>query len=157
MRGEAADRYWSQLEAKIADLNLQSAVQMTGYLAADAVSHCLRGADIGVLPFNHGVTLKSGSLLALMAHQLPVIATHATPADPEINEQLVQRIEPRNVDALASALMQLLSDSALRSRLANAGYHFSQQFSWGHITEDHLEIYRSLLKTSSLLSSEFVA
>lgn len=157
LQGEAADRYWNQLEAKIAELNLQSAVRMTGYLAADAVSHCLRGADIGVLPFNHGVTLKSGSLLALMAHQLPVIATHATPADPEINEQLVQVIEPRSVDCLATALTQLLSDSALRNRLSNAGYHFSQQFSWSHITENHLEIYRSLLKTSSLLSSEFVA
>ncbi|HEY9697781.1 MAG TPA: glycosyltransferase family 4 protein [Trichocoleus sp.] len=157
LQGEAADRYWNQLQAKIAELQLQDGVQMTGYLEAEAVSQCLAGADLGVLPFNHGVTLKSGSLLALMAHRLPVIATQASPADPDITTHLVQLIEPRNRDALAAALIQMLTQPDLRARLANAGYAFSRQFSWSQITQSHLKIYRSLLKSPTFISSEFAA
>jgi len=50
-RGEDAKRYWDQLHALVAELDL---VYLTGYVRAETASHYLTGADIGVLPFNHG-------------------------------------------------------------------------------------------------------
>lgn len=56
LRGEEAKRYWDQLHALVAELDLSQLVYLTGYVRAETASHYLTGADIGVLPFNHGLT-----------------------------------------------------------------------------------------------------
>lgn len=150
--GEQASKYWNKLQNEITLLGLANTVYMTGYVDEETASQYLTGVDVGVLPFHHGVTLKSGSLLALMAHNLPVIATQATSSDPNLTEHLIQPIPTRNVPALAEALNQLLTDANLRDRLSTAGKAFSQQFSWDSIADAHIEIYRQVLmpKTVSL-------
>lgn len=146
---QQADRYWQQLCHLIDDLKLDTFVYMTGYLDANCVSEYLSGVDIGVLPFNHGVTLKSGSLLAMLAHALPVVATRSTPPDFDLEQQSWLRlVPPRQVSALATVLDQLLADSWLQQQLGTAGYQFSQQFDWENITNAHLDIYTSVLKSA---------
>ncbi|MGV0023374.1 glycosyltransferase [Phormidesmis priestleyi] len=152
LRGEEAQNYWQQLENTIADLDLKKQVHMTGYLNADTASHYLTASDIGILPFNHGVTLKSGSLLALMAHQLPVIATCVDSSD----LQFVRAIAPRNVDQLADELTNLLCDPKLRDQLSLSGYQFSQQFDWSSIADSHLKVYQSVLSESTAIASTAV-
>jgi glycosyltransferase involved in cell wall biosynthesis len=146
--GEQATRYWQQLHTKVAELGLTSIVHMTGYLATETASRYLSGADIGVLPFHHGVTLKSGSLLTLLSHHLPVIATHIETSDAELNPEIIQPIPPRHVNELASAMLALISDPARCQQLAEAGYSFSCQFSWQAITAAHWQVYQSVLQTS---------
>lgn len=60
-------------------MGLDRRVHLTGYLAAERASAYLTGSDLGVLPFNHGVTGKSGALLAMLAHGLPIVATRSSP------------------------------------------------------------------------------
>lgn len=140
LRGEEAKQYWNKLESRIAELQLTDKVHMTGYVPSEMASIYLSGADIGVLPFNHGVTLKSGSLLALMAHRLPVIATRS------IDSTLkVKQIPPRDSNALTKALLELIQDSSERDRLSEQGYQFAEQFNWQTIAQAHVEIYRSVL------------
>lgn len=141
LRGEDAKQYWNKLKTIISNLNITDKVHMTGYVPSDIASIYLSGSDIGVLPFNHGVTLKSGSLLALMLHQLPVIATST---DPSLND-IVKHIPPRDPDSLANVLIDLIEDSSERDRLSHLGYQFAQQFDWNTIAQSHLEIYRSVL------------
>ncbi|MBD2079957.1 glycosyltransferase [Leptolyngbya sp. FACHB-17] len=142
LRGAEAKQYWNKLESTLSELQLNGRVHMTGYVPGEVASVYLSGADIGVLPFNHGVTLKSGSLLALMAHQLPVIATRST--DSTLTS-LVKQIPSRNSDALIHALLELIEDPSERFRLAQQGYQFVQQLNWKTIAEAHLAIYRSVL------------
>jgi polysaccharide biosynthesis protein PslF len=141
---EQASSYWQRLEYKVAELNLNSCVYMTGYMDADAISQSLAGVDIGVLPFNHGVTLKSGSLLTLMAHALPIVATCANPAEIGL-EKVVQIVPPRSIVSLADEITNLLQDANLRQRLGAAAYQFSRQFNWINIADAHLSIYQSIL------------
>lgn len=141
---QQAQQYWQKLTAEIAQLNLQNHVHRTGYVDDCIASQYLSGSDIGVLPFNHGVTLKSGSLLALMAHGLPVIATRSHPPDPDLDDTLVQQVAPRDVDELAMELNRLLKDEYLRKQLGAAGKAFSQRFSWSAIARAHTSIYQAL-------------
>jgi glycosyltransferase involved in cell wall biosynthesis len=148
--GEQAANYWHKLQTLIADLSLENQVHMTGYLENNAVSHYLLTADVGVLPFNHGVTLKSGSLLALMAHHLPVIATRSTPPDPALeDDQLLRWVTPRDIEGLASELIRLFSNAEARHQLSQAGDRFSRQFSWPDIAQKHHDIYQALLSAPS--------
>ncbi|WP_315788832.1 glycosyltransferase [Fischerella sp. JS2] len=140
LRGEEAKRYWDKLHALARELNLGNKVYFTGYLDAETASEYLAGADIGVLPFNHGLTMKSGSLLTLLAHGLPVIGTqHNIPLPSGMRVQLVP---PRHVDALTDALCQLLNNPNQRSSIVEAGCAFVEQFSWSRIARSHLKIYQ---------------
>jgi len=156
--GEQATRYWNQLLETIADLNLTKMVYMTGYLDAEKASKCLSGSDIGVLPFNHGVTLKSGSLLAMMAHSLPIVATRSDDSNFELEaEQIVRLVVPRNVNQLIAELGELIADSEARNQLGKAGQQFSRGFSWSSITDAHREIYRTVLEGTTITASGSIA
>lgn len=158
LQGEAAHHYWEKLQKTVAELGLMNQVHLTGYLDAQTASRYLAAADIGVLPFNHGVTLKSGSLLALMAHGLPVIATRATPVDSDLeNQGLIRSITPRNSDELATALIELLTHVSLRHQLGSSGKAFSRQFAWSSIAEAHVSVYQSVLENRVFSLSRSVA
>jgi glycosyltransferase involved in cell wall biosynthesis len=152
LRGSDAQNYWQKLEDTIAQLDLKNHVHMTGYLDADTASHYLTASDIGVLPFNHGVTLKSGSLLTLMAHRLPVVASCINSGD----LPCVREIAPRNVNQLSDELTNLLCDPELRHQLSLSGYRFSKQFNWSSITDSHLKIYQSVLSESPAIASNAI-
>lgn len=152
---KSAVQYWKQLECRISELSLNNTVRMTGYVSEDIISQNLAGADVGVLPFNHGVTLKSGSLLTLMMHALPVVATRATPPEPEL-EALLRLIPPRSIKALTDEMIYLLSNPELRLRLGAAAYQFSQQFSWNSIADAHVAVYQTVLQQKSTTLSSML-
>ncbi|PSM45981.1 group 1 glycosyl transferase [Chroococcidiopsis sp. CCALA 051] len=148
LQAEAAKSYWDRLQLLVKELHLSDRVSMTGYVSGETASHYLSGADLGVLPFNHGVTLKSGSLLALMAHGLPVIATRSTPPDPDLlAENLLELIPTRNDTALTEALLKLIPDRAKCDRLSATASTLSDRFTWSAIAKAHNNIYQQLLTT----------
>ena len=147
---EEAAWYWEKLRSLVSELGLNGTVALTGYVPEDVASRLLSGADVGVLPFNHGVTLKSGTLLALFAHGLPVAATRADPPEPELIDGLLLRlVERREVSGLADALSDLLADAGERARLREAGHDYIRGLSWSAAAEHHLEVYESVLENAS--------
>jgi len=89
----------------VAKLDLSQRVHLTGYMSAETASHTIDGADIGVLPFNHGLTLKSGSLLALLA-----TLTGGSYAAYCLYLTVTQSSLPPDIDALAAGLLELLNN-----------------------------------------------
>ena len=145
--GDEADWYWNKLRALVGELGLDSSVSMTGYVSEEEASRLLSGVDVGVLPFNDGVTLKSGTLLTLFAHGLPVVATRPDPPEPDlVDGQLVRLVEQRDAAGLSAVLSDLLGDSSMRTRLGAAGRAYAGNLSWPETAERHLEVYRSVLK-----------
>jgi glycosyltransferase involved in cell wall biosynthesis len=104
-----------------------------------------------VLPFNYGLTLKSGALLTLFAHGLPVVGTRPDPPDPPelANGRLVRLVERRDAPGLAAALSGLLSDAGERARLGKAGRAYSRDLSWSAIAERHVEVYEAVLENGA--------
>ena len=142
--GEQAKMYWERLHTLVTTSELEKTVHFTGYVSAETASRYLLGANVGVLPFHHGVTLKSGSLLALLAHGLPVVATRPDLPDRGLDDCL-QFVSPRDPNRLAIALMDLLNDRAKCHQLGNAGYTVAQTFTWDTIAKTHLRLYRAAL------------
>lgn len=145
--GAEALRYVDSLPRLAADLDIQDDVDWTGHIADDEASRLLSGADLGVLPFNHGASLKSGSLLSLLAHGLPTVTTEHTPPIREI-ASLARVVPPRDPDHLAGAVLSLLTDAPACSRFQQAGWAFTSRFTWESITQQHLTLYTSLLPGS---------
>lgn len=147
LRGEEAAWYRNKLRALVAELGLDGVAAMTGYVPEGEASRSLSGADVGVLPFNHGVNLKSGALLTLFAHGLPVVATRSDPPEPELADgRLARLVERRDASGLASALLELLDDGPERTRLGEAGRVYTRDLSWSAIAERHVEVYEAVLE-----------
>ena len=152
--GDEADWYWNKLRGLIEELGLDGSVGMTGYVPEREASRLLSGADVGVLPFNEGVTLKSGTLLTLFAHGLPVVATRPDPPEPDlVDGQLLRLVERRDATKLSAVLSDLLEDSQMRTRLGEAGLAYAGNLSWPATAERHVEVYKSVLKRETKAST----
>ncbi len=145
--GQKATKYWQKVQQQVQDLNLTAHVHCTGYIDAEQASRYLSGSDLGVLPFNPGVSLKSGSLLAMLAHRLPTIATCTHETDQVLTEQCVVApvTTPRAARPLTEAINALMDNPTEQQRLREAGHAFGQPFTWDSITNRHQVIYQQLL------------
>jgi glycosyltransferase involved in cell wall biosynthesis len=152
--GDEADWYWNKLQTLVGELGLDGTVEMTGYVPEEEASRLISGADVGVLPFNEGVTLKSGTLLALFAHGLPVVATRPDPPEPDlVDGRLVRLVERRDVAGISSVLSELLADGPQRARLGEAGRIYTRNLSWSAVAERHEQVYRATLKRGTKASA----
>jgi glycosyltransferase involved in cell wall biosynthesis len=143
---EEAAAFRRQLAGHAAERGVAGSVTVTGHLPAAEVSRILHGADAAVLPLTAGVTTKSGALLALWAHRLPVVATRAAEPDPELTDGRTAVLvdEVRSGPALATGIRRLLDDPALAGRVAAGGAAAAAPRSWDAIAARHADIYAAV-------------
>jgi glycosyltransferase involved in cell wall biosynthesis len=142
--GHEGPAYRDRLLVLRDELGLNTAVHLTGYLLDAAVSGLLFAADLVALPFTYGLSFKSGSLLAALAHGAPVVGT-CSPGEDDRASDYLRRVPRRDADALAKTLLDLLGDPAERLRLAQAGQQAAKPFAWSAIADAHLDVYRTVL------------
>jgi glycosyltransferase involved in cell wall biosynthesis len=93
--------------------------------------------------------------LEAMATSLPVLATRVS-AVPEvvIDEKTGVLVPPRDVDALARAMVRLASDSELRASLGAAGRaRVRSVFGLDRMIEETLIVYRDVLADAGALGA----
>jgi len=102
-------------------------VLQLGYVDNDALAQWLAGA--GVLAFPSVYEGFGFPPLEAMAAGVPVVAS-AAGAVPEVVGDGAVLVPPRDVDALANALVSVLDDTALRTALVDKGRFRAAQFTW---------------------------
>ena len=129
----------------IARLGLAPHVQWSGrFVPSDALAAHLAAADVVALPYLEASS--SGVLLAAYAHARPVVATSVggLPALVE-HGRTGLLVRPRDPDALAAALRELLGDPARRARMgADARRLVEQRHGWDDAAAAHAALYREL-------------
>lgn len=80
-----------------------------------------------------------------MIHSAPVISSNAT-CLPEVYGDAAHYFDPLNVQAMADAINEVLTDKQLRERLITAGHAQAAKYSWKHMAEQTLALYNSVLK-----------
>jgi glycosyltransferase involved in cell wall biosynthesis len=151
--------YLEHVESLVHDLRVADRVQWTGFTGASEVSANLLAADCAVLPYREGASLRHGSLMAALAHGLPILTT-ATPAEqieigdkaPPVEEvfpalrdgENARLVPPEDPARMAAAVVEVMSDPGSRARLASAARELSHRLDWDTIARQHLEAYRTL-------------
>jgi polysaccharide biosynthesis protein PslF len=134
-----------RIDHAIAGAGLEGRIIRSGFLPPGEVSAGLLASDVCVLPFSDGASLRRSSMLAAMAHALPVVSTLAERPDPLLsngeNVVLVQRDSPA---AIADAVERLWRDDALRQRVAAGAGSLARRSSWVGVAGQHMELYRGL-------------
>ncbi|MCX7670777.1 MAG: glycosyltransferase family 4 protein [Anaerolineae bacterium] len=144
--------YLERVERLIAELNLGAQVQWTGFVSNEEVSANLLAADCAVLPYREGASLRHGSLMAALAHGLPIVSTRPPDAVREAaglfpvlqNDKSALLVPAEDPQALAEAVTRVMSDPTLRKQLAQAALDLAREFTWDTIAERHIEMYRRL-------------
>ncbi len=144
------------LDRQARELGLHDSLIWTGYLDPQGVSAALLSADIAVLPFADGASFRRGSLLAVLAHGLPLITTTPAPLPspkskvqslkwPElVDGENALLIAPGDTAALAKWIEALAADPYLRARLAARAKELARFFSWDSIARMHVDLYAHL-------------
>jgi colanic acid/amylovoran biosynthesis glycosyltransferase len=108
-----------EIEARIAELHLESKITLVGEVHSDQVAERLRHADLFCLPsFFEGIPI---SIMEAMATGLPVVAT-AVGGIPElvIDRRTGFLVPAGRPDALADAIEAFVADPTLRTSMAAA-------------------------------------
>lgn len=85
--------------------------------------------------------------LEAMAHGAPVISSNAT-CLPEIYGSAAHYFDPLDIQAMADAINEVLTDKGLRKSLVEAGNVRVISYSWRRMAEQTLEVYRKVLSDS---------
>ncbi len=137
----------NQLSDSLKTANLSRNFKFIGNLKDDVLPAVYNCADVFVLP-----SIQEGQGIVLLEAQAsgkPVVAFDIG----GVNEALQDKktgllINPRNVDALADALLKLLTDKALREKMGSNGQRFvAENYTWDICAKKMLKVYHEALKT----------
>lgn len=139
--------YLEQMEILIGDLSLADRVAWTGYVDGPEVSASFWGSDICVLPYRDGVSFRRGTLMAALAHGMPIVSTHPRVEIGQIVEgENMALAPPGDAEALAEKIRAVAASDQLRQRLARGASELSRLFSWEAIAEETIKVYERTLR-----------
>jgi glycosyltransferase involved in cell wall biosynthesis len=137
----ANEAYLASVLALVSHLGLQARVHWTDYLPDTEVSAAFALSDLCVLPYRDGASLRRGSLMAAMAHGMPILSTEPESPVRELDDGGNIRLVPRgSPTALAEAAWELWQDPPTLRRLAEGAKELSVRFRWEGIAKRTLEV-----------------
>ncbi|MFQ5944682.1 MAG: glycosyltransferase family 4 protein [Anaerolineae bacterium] len=138
--------YAAGVRERLARDGLDDRVHWTGYLVPAEVSGWLMAADLCVLPYADGASLRRGSLMAALAHGLPVVTTFPSGPVPELVDGVnAALVAPGDAAALAARIEALAASPGERERLGRGARKLSRTFSWDRVAAATMDQYRRLL------------
>ena len=139
--------YLARVEAMAQDRGLSDRVIWTDYLPDAEASATLQASDICVLPYRDGASTRRGTLMAALAHGLPVVTTEpAVPVAGFRDGENMLFAPRRDAAALAATIARLADAPALRRQLAAGAAELASQFTWPAIAAETLRFYAELLR-----------
>ena len=140
--------FLAQTRQLVDNLGLADRVHWSGYLADERVSTYLQAADIMVMPYRDGVSLRRGTLMAALAHGRPLISTIPAEPIPQLaHGENIWLVVPDDAAALTQAVKALAADPDLRGRLGQGAEKLAGLFSWDKIADQTIEFYQKILNS----------
>ena len=144
------EAFLRELREQIARLGLGRRVHWTGFLSPERVSTHLAAADLMVMPYRDGVSLRRGTLMAVLAHGRPLITTAPAAPAPELRHgENVWFVPLDDPVALAEAVAALAGDAARRGQLGRGARELAGLFDWGRIAGLTADFYAEVMVSGS--------
>jgi glycosyltransferase involved in cell wall biosynthesis len=147
----AADGFLrGELEQLARDLKLRNA-EFIGFVPFEKMPALYDAADIYLSATN--IDNMPSSITESMACGLNVVTTDGGGAIPYImtNEDTGLIVDRDDPEAMAAAAIRLLNDNEWALRLVRNAHESSRKFTWPHIRDEWLKLYRELAEHKSFL------
>lgn len=135
------DVLYERIEAKVKAKGIKRVV-FTGRISEGQLRWMYENCQAYTFPsLSEGFGLPA---LEAQAHGAPLVSTNAT-CSPEIYGDAAHYFNPLDVQSMADAINEVLTDKDLRSRLIAAGKHQAAKYSWQRMAEQTLTVYNQVL------------
>jgi glycosyltransferase involved in cell wall biosynthesis len=128
--------------AKLQHANRTAQVEWLLDRSDEDAARVLAEAHAAYLPFPDGASERRGSLIAALAHRLPVLTTDGRFVPPDMRGKV---LFADGVTEASAALERLFADRVLEERLGQAGRAYAARFSWDAIATAYLSVYDEVL------------
>jgi glycosyltransferase involved in cell wall biosynthesis len=136
------DTNYERIEALVTSQDIPN-VYFTNFISEGQLRWLYENCSAYVFPsLSEGFGLPS---LEAMIHGAPVVSSNAT-CLPEVNGDAAHYFDPLDTPAMATAIHDVLTDTALRQQLIAAGYKQVRKYSWQHMARQTLAVYEQSLK-----------
>ena len=126
---------------RIADLNLQDSIHLTGFFPDDDLPALYSAATVLAMPSRYeGFGLP---VLEAMACGTPVICSN-TSSLPEVAGDAALLVPPEDVQGWVEAIAHVMNDDALRLQMRERGFVQAARFSWENAARQTAEVYRQI-------------
>jgi len=126
----------------VKNLNMEKEVTFLGFVDDRDLPKLYTAADLFVFPSLHeGFGLP---ILEAMACGAPVITSNVF-CMPEVAGGAAVLVNPYDVNEIARAMYNVLTNDELRKEMIKRGMRRAKQFSWRKCAEEHLKAYKDIL------------
>lgn len=134
--------YRAGLESLAERVGIAPAVTWAGRRSGDEVSRLLQAADLYVVPYDDGATIRRSSLITGLAHGLPVVSTRSTLASTYLRDGgNIALVPPRDACALAAGLGELLAAPEEAARLGRGARALAERLAWPVIAAETRRVF----------------
>lgn len=134
-----------ELRQLIQKLGVEDRVHWTGYLKDSRVSTFLQAADMMVMPYRDGASLRRGTLMAALAHERPLISTWPVGSTPLLKHgENIWFVPVNDPDAIYEAVTTIQANPAIHAQLSAGAAEVGAHFSWAGIAEKTAVFFRTL-------------
>jgi glycosyltransferase involved in cell wall biosynthesis len=140
-----------KIRQRAEQLGISERIVQLGHVDQEALPAIYQGASLFLYP-----TLYEGfglPVVEAMASGIPVITSN-TSALKEIAAGYAHLVNPLDVDGMAKAIGQCLSDADHRASLSKLGLRRARDFRWDKAAASTLDIYRQVLTGAKATSEE---
>ncbi|MHC4755954.1 MAG: glycosyltransferase, partial [Planctomycetota bacterium] len=136
--------YKSKLDKIVKELGLQrNVVFHNRFVSDEELFQFLGAADIYVTPYLHKEQLTSGTLAFAVGTGKAVVSTPYWAAQELLAEGRGKLVGFGDSRDTARAIMDILCDSTLFSRMKRRAYEYGRSMSWPKIGQTYLELFRT--------------
>jgi glycosyltransferase involved in cell wall biosynthesis len=134
--------YLSEVEARIGQLGLGERVKWTGHQPDDEVSVDLNAADVLLMPYTDGVSLRRGTLMAGLVNGCAIVTTMPqSPLTELVDGRDLLLVPPEDPSSAAAAVAKIVTEDGLSLLLRANARQAAKQFSWPVIAQAHCDLY----------------
>lgn len=140
--------YHRDLQNIIQELGLKDKITSTGYLDEDSVSEMLAKADIALLPYNDGLTLRRGSFIAYLQHGVPIITTEGDGESKHIFNNVSGVFMCATDEEIIDSIVSISKmDNTQINKMSMDNIKIGEMFNWDNIVNKLLQEYGEYYET----------
>ncbi|HEX3465825.1 MAG TPA: glycosyltransferase family 4 protein [Candidatus Elarobacter sp.] len=146
IRRNEGESYRRELEASIAENGLADNVKLVDkYLEFDELIEYLAATDVYLTPYLNPVQIVSGTLAYAVGCGKAIVSTPYLYAQELLANGRGFTVPFRDASAIATTLVALLDDPALRESTQRRAYKYGRRMTWPNVAHDYGELFTALV------------
>ena len=157
VRKKVGEKYRNFLEKKVRRLGLEDNVKFYNkYATLEGIIKYLKASDIYISSSVNPGQIVSGTLAYAMGCGRAVISTPFLHAKEVVTPSRGILVELNNPKSFAGAILQLLSNPALRQEMGKNAYKYTRRMTWPNVARSYMGVFKRYMARTDIPQPFFI-